>query len=340
MVKIRVNRILVLIVVIASLLAGVGYYWLWQKPQAGKIKGHREAVTIGFLPTPLSSLVFIAEVKGFFMQEGLDVTLKKYPTGKEARIAMFAKEIELAVIGDIGIVLSSFEREDFAVLTTIGSSHNEFKVVARQDKAKEPKDLKGKRIATQKGTQMHFFMHLFLLKNGLSDKDVEISFKQAEELPLALASGEVDAISTREPIISQARGLLLDNAVVFEEPGFFQATFNLVALKGLLKGRPEMTKRVIRALLKAEGFVRKYPQEAVDIVSQKIGVDKSTIASDWQYIELRVSLEQSLALTLEEEARWEIKEGLTDKKEVPNYLNFIYTDALEAVSPEAVTIIR
>ncbi len=43
---------------------------------------------------------------------------------------------------------------------------------------------------------------------------------------------------------------------------------------------------------------------------------------------------------MEDEARWAMKEGLTDKKEVPNYLDFIFMDALELVKPEAVTIIR
>lgn len=332
------NRILLLIGVVISLL--VGYFWLSQKQRPEAFASSREVVTIGFLPTTLSSLVLIAEAKGFFIQEGLDITLKKYPTGRETRIAMFAKEIDLTVVGDLGIVLSSFEREDFAVLVTIGSSDNEFKIVSRKDKAKVPKDLKGKRIATQKGTQMHFFLYLFLLKNGLSDEDVEISFKKAEELPLTLASGEVDAISTREPIISHARKLLPDKAIVFEERGLFRSTFNLVVLKSLLNERPETMKRVIRALLKAEGFARKYPEEAVDIVSQKIGADKSAIASDWQDTEPRVSLDQTLLLTLEDEARWAISSKLIDKTNVPNYLNFIYLKGLEAVKPEAVTIIR
>ena len=53
-----------------------------------------------------------------------------------------------------------------------------------------------------------------------------------------------------------------------------------------------------------------------------------------------VSLEQQLLLTLEDEARWTISEGLADKKEVPNYLDFIYLEGLEAVKPEAVTILR
>ena len=53
-----------------------------------------------------------------------------------------------------------------------------------------------------------------------------------------------------------------------------------------------------------------------------------------------VSLPQALIIAMEDEARWRIENKLTDKTTVPNYLDFIYTDALEAVNPEAVTVIR
>lgn len=51
-------------------------------------------------------------------------------------------------------------------------------------------------------------------------------------------------------------------------------------------------------------------------------------------------LDQTILMSLEDEARWAMREGLTDKKEPPNYLDFIYVDALEQVKPETVTIIR
>jgi hypothetical protein len=35
-----------------------------------------------------------------------------------------------------------------------------------------------------------------------------------------------------------------------------------------------------------------------------------------------------------------MKERLTDKKEIPNYLDFIYMDALGEVKPEVVMIVR
>ncbi len=53
-----------------------------------------------------------------------------------------------------------------------------------------------------------------------------------------------------------------------------------------------------------------------------------------------VTLDQSLLLSLEDETRWAIKNELTDRTNIPNYLDHFYLDALEAVMPAAVTVIH
>jgi NitT/TauT family transport system substrate-binding protein len=47
-----------------------------------------------------------------------------------------------------------------------------------------------------------------------------------------------------------------------------------------------------------------------------------------------------MLITMEDQARWRMGNNLTDKTEVPNYLDYIYIDALEEVKPEAIGIIR
>jgi NitT/TauT family transport system substrate-binding protein len=93
-------------------------------------------------------------------------------------------------------------------------------------------------------------------------------------------------------------------------------------------------------LIKSEGFVKKHPERAQRIVSTKTGIKESEIADLWPNLRFEISLEQSLLITLENEARWAIRNKMTDRKKVPNYLNFIYLDALQAVKPQGVTIIR
>jgi NitT/TauT family transport system substrate-binding protein len=60
----------------------------------------------------------------------------------------------------------------------------------------------------------------------------------------------------------------------------------------------------------------------------------------WSESLFSISLDQSLIVTMEDEARWMIKNNLTSEKQIPDFLGYIYEDALKAIKPEAVNIIR
>ena len=92
-------------------------------------------------------------------------------------------------------------------------------------------------------------------------------------------------------------------------------------------------------MAQAEEFTESNRQECIAIIASRLETDTEHIARTWDIYEFRLSLSQALITALEYEARWAIRDNLTDKTQVPNYLDFIYLDGLEAVSPEAVTII-
>ena len=320
-------------------LAVGGYVWLGHKQTTP-----RDRITIAIPGEPLNALLVIATDLGLFSRAGIDITVKEEyssGTGSRALEGMLAGDVNMVTVADTAIVFKSFERHDFAIVASHGSSGNDPRIIARNDKGiKKLSDLRGKRIGTPKGTTMHFFLHVLLTKNGLSEKDVTISFKKIEELPAALAGREFDAISVREPHSSEAAKLLRGNAVVFAEPGLYVKTLNIVALNIFIKENPEAIKKLLRALMQAEESARNQPSQAKKIVSSRLKLSDSEIAALWPDLDLRVSLDQRLLLSLEDEARWAIKNKLTDKTQIPNYLNFIYPAALEAIKPEAVTIIR
>ena len=43
---------------------------------------------------------------------------------------------------------------------------------------------------------------------------------------------------------------------------------------------------------------------------------------------------------MEDQAKWRIENDLTDATGAPDYLSYIYTDALEEVEPDAVPIFK
>ena len=64
------------------------------------------------------------------------------------------------------------------------------------------------------------------------------------------------------------------------------------------------------------------------------------MATVWARNEFSLSLEQSLIAAMENEARWMIKNNLTGRTMVPDFINYIYFNGLTTVKPEAVNIIH
>jgi len=96
----------------------------------------------------------------------------------------------------------------------------------------------------------------------------------------------------------------------------------------------------LQAIKQAEGFIENNKDEAIAITSERLGVKKDFISSIWNDYQFRLFLDQTIMIGLENEARWAIQNKLTDKTKVPNYLDYVYTDALKKVNPEEVTIIE
>lgn len=301
----------------------------------------RDQVRLAVALQPSSALAIIASENGYFGDEGLDVTLSTSVSGKRALAALLVGEVDAATTAQVPIVLAAFEHSNFSTVAAIASLTNVERVVARADRGiAKPADLRAKRVATQRGSAVHFFLHMFLLKNGLSEKDIELSFLKAEELPGALERGTIDAFSMREPYVSQATALLGDRAVVFMEPGIYFRTEHLAVSNHYITLKPGGVHKMIRALLRAEEFARTDPEGAVRIVAAALKVRQSKLASSWPEFRLKVGLDQSILSSMEDQAMWAIGARLTDKSQFPNFLPFIHVECLEAVRPEAITVIH
>ncbi len=328
-----------LLSIVVSVLIGVSFGGCSPSAERPAIT---EKVTIGISATSLlPSLIHIAGEKGYFLEEGIDVAIKGYPTGKAALEATFNGEVDMGTVAETPIVLSSFERDDFAVFATILGSAQHCKVIARKDRGiNTPQDLIGKKVATTIGTSAHFYMATYFALSGVDVSDVEIIDLKLGEMVEANENGVGDAIFTWEPHILNSQESDGSNEVVLASKMGYLSTFNLVSMNDFIENNPQVVEKIIKALVKAEEFTNNNREESIDIIAQRLNIDGEDIDKLWDDYEFVVSLSQALVVTMEDEARWAIRNKLTDKTGVPNYLNYIYMDALDEVKPQAIGIIR
>lgn len=299
-----------------------------------------ETVVLGATASLLNSLLWIAQEKGYFKEQGLDVQFKIYPTGKRSLKGMLAGEAEVSTTADVPFMANLYAHPELRLIATIGSSDDELKIVTRTDRGiASPADLKGKIIATQKASAVHFFLHLFLLQHYISEQDVSIQYMKAEELPIALAEGKIDAFSMREPFINQARILLSDNIQIFSEPALYRKTYNLVTSEQYIKEKPHIIKKLLKALLSAEQFIEENPDKARMIMAELLNIETAEVKKLWNNFVLRVLLEQDFLLQLQMQEGWS-KQFATqfpqqDVASLP-VLQSLHLDSLLQVAPERV----
>ena len=93
-------------------------------------------------------------------------------------------------------------------------------------------------------------------------------------------------------------------------------------------------------MLSAEAFMNARPQESLGLTAAWLKVDAAALEPTWKEFDFRINLLQSHLITLEDEARWAVSRGYAARGPAPNFLSQLYMDALLAVQPERVTVIR
>lgn len=326
--------------VFALALGGSGQ---WSFPNLGTTgSGTAEPITIGYAPFESIALLCIAEDQHFFSQNGLNATLRKYDTGVGALDGMLKGEADIAVgTNEFPLVGRAFQKERVRTIGTVAKSEFIY-IIGRKDKEIENvTDLKGKRVGTTFRTIAHFYLGRFLELHGMNLQDITlIDVKTPAEWVNAVADGDIDAIATAQPYADAARDRLGDNAVVWSAQSSQPLYTQVISTEEWIQQNPEPIARFLKSLAQAEEYVNTHPAESKVIVQKRLNLDAKYMDTVWQQNQFSLSLDLSLILAMEDEARWMIKNNLTTGRQVPNFLDYIHEDDLKAIKPESVNIIR
>ena len=306
-----------------------------------KPAGPPEKITIAYSTLPETALAQVAQSRSYFREEGLEVTPHLFPYGKRALEDLLAGKADIATVAETPVMFAVMKGDNISIIATIHVSSLAHAILARKDRGIFTlEDLKGKKIAVTLGTTAEFYLDTILVAHGISRKDVQVVNLKAEEIPDALARGDVDAVTTFTLFTALTQKKLGDRVITFRDKDINWYPFNIVASQEFIRKNPGKVKKVLRALVKAEKFVRDNPAEAQKNVADFSGIEIAIIRKIWADADFTVTLDQSLILALDEESRWAMKGRLTNTRKVPNYLDFIYFDGLKSVKPEAVRILR
>jgi ABC-type nitrate/sulfonate/bicarbonate transport system substrate-binding protein len=288
-----------------------------------------------------SALMLVASGQGLFLKAGVDVASQPFELGKDALNSVLNGKADLAVVADTPVMFALLGGADIAMLSGISKSRRALAILAHSDRGIDRiEDLKGKSVGVTKGTNLPYFLDAMLQTHGISSDKVTTTDLRTDAAISAFKAGQLDAIVMYQPYLAKLAAEMGDRIKVFYGEDVYAFRFILVGKPSYIDSHPQEVRAVLRALVAAQEAIRANPIEARRSVVDALKLDEANMAQLFEPEDYAVSLDQAMLLALDDQTRWAMKKGLVQSRPMPNYLNSMKYQDLEAVLPTAVTIVH
>jgi NitT/TauT family transport system substrate-binding protein len=240
-------------------------------------------ITIGTETWPGYMPLYVAEDQGFFKEEGLDVTIKRYIGLGELSKDYLAGKMQGRANLTLDAVNEALEGLSHRVVLAIDYSAGADAIVARKG-IDTVSDFKGKKVAYEPGTLEEFFVGWALLQNEMSLSDIVPVHANPEESAQLLKAGQVDVGVSHEPFLSQSIQSGTAHAVYTSKDAPGLITDILTFRADFVEAHPGTIQAILRAYFKALVFWKAHPAEAYAVMAKKFGDTPTGIARQFNEI--------------------------------------------------------
>jgi NitT/TauT family transport system substrate-binding protein len=235
------------------------------------------AVAMGIQPWLGYGPWYIADEKGYFEDEGVDVTLTNFMTDADMTAAFAAGRINMANVASHSALKFMEQDLDISIVLLLDASLTADAILA-DDSIDSVADLKGTSIAFEEGSVSNLLLGYALQENGLSLDDITPVPMGPSEAATALIGGSVPAAVTYEPYISEAESNSDAFHTVFtaaEKEGLISDV--LVVSNDYLADNAGAVQSVVNAWGPAIGFYESDTDEARGIIAENVGSDAAAL---------------------------------------------------------------
>lgn len=221
---------------------------------------------VGYLHTvAVDAHLWLGQDRGYFKQRGLEVEPVKFNDGPSLMQALTGGSLDVAVMG---AVISNFpSRGQGKVFLLNDIEYQTAQLWVRPESGiKSLADLRGKQVATTRGTTAHVFLHTALKKAGVNSSDVEIVNSAMPGAVNAFIGGAVPAVATWVPFNLEIQqrvpgAVMLDNAGNYYPEAAIMGGW--VARNDLYETDKDRLNRVALAWLDTNKYIVENPDEAM-----------------------------------------------------------------------------
>jgi NitT/TauT family transport system substrate-binding protein len=217
--------------------------------------------------------IMLAIDKGYFKDQGLDVTLQNIGSSGDRAAALTAGSVAFSNLGRIAAINEMARgNQSFYFFANVDDSPGNEGCWARPGFASF-KELRGKKVAANTSAQIT--MNGLLENVGMTEKDVAFVNLPAPEMAGALGKGDVDAACVWEPLLSNVKKAVPDGKLLgldsdtpnFKKFGTMASPDIVIISRKLVDEYPEQAKKLTLAMFKGVEFTNANPEETARTVA-------------------------------------------------------------------------
>ncbi|MEW6667688.1 MAG: ABC transporter substrate-binding protein [Thermodesulfobacteriota bacterium] len=247
-----------------------------------------DKIKVGYLHTlAVDGQFWIGVHKGYFAEQGLEMEPIVFTSGVPLMQALSGGSVDVAIMG---AVISNFPSRGVGKVFLINDiEYNTAMLFARPEtNAKKIQDVKGKKIATVKGTTAHVFLHTALKANGIdSNKEVQIVSMDMAGAVSAFISGAVPFVCTWAPFHVQIREKVQGAVMLSSAKDYYPGAAIIggwVASNKFFEQRKDLLQKIVKGWVKANDELVGKPQESLKLIHSKAysNIPFSDIQASWE----------------------------------------------------------
>jgi sulfonate transport system substrate-binding protein len=202
----------------------------------------------------------------------------EFPAGPQLLEALSVGALEFGLTGDAPPVFAQAAGKDlYYVGAEPAKPESSAILVLQESPIKTLADLKGKKIALQKGSSAHYLLVRAVEKAGLSWGDIQPIYLAPADARAAFERKSVDAWAIWDPFYA-ATELALPTRVVTTGVGLSGNNSFYLASTALVQHNPEVLAVLFDELSRAARFVQERRPEAIKLIAQFSGLDAGVVS--------------------------------------------------------------
>jgi|tagenome__1003787_1003787.scaffolds.fasta_scaffold20897843_2 NitT/TauT family transport system substrate-binding protein len=250
-----------------ALAGALAAFGLWLAPlRAAPLKPYRVGFNawIGYIS------FFVAQQKGYFKDEGLDVQGKSFSSPGDGLKPLLSGDLD-AALSTADSVLTVLDKApgQVRIVYTIDTSAGADAILAKKE-ITDLKGIKGRKVAATLGQCNQLLLDKALEKAGLTEKDIQLVNMNPDDAGAAFAAGKIDVAVTWEPWITKAS---TGNAghVIFSSKETPNLILDVVAVSTkTAQQKPAETRAFLKALDRGYEFIHSHKDEAAAIAAKAL----------------------------------------------------------------------